>query len=163
MVLEIGEIMNSVAIILVAVVSAKHTDKIKKISEGMVPNKEMQELNGRITDTDYKVKLMEEDLKNLRLEMIGKTERKPVPKEYFYKDFCTYVDFSDGDSIKESRLDYIAAIGIKAVISELPEEKRTSEVIDEIISRMEKQLKKQRIVCKGEEEKNKNEIPIFSI
>lgn len=150
MVLEIGGIMNSVAIILVAVVSAKHTAKIKKLSEGMIPNKAIQGVSRKITDTGYEVKLMQDDLKNLHLEMTGKADRKPVPKEYFYKDFCPYIDFSNGDSIKESRLEYIASIGITAVIAELPEEERTPEIISEIISRMEKQLKRQRIVCKEE-------------
>lgn len=145
MVIEIGMVINSFAIIATAVAVAKHNIQIKKLGTEMVPKQKLQCLVKEIRDLGYEVEVAKTDLKSLRLELTGNGERQPVPEEYFKHDFYC-VGFSDGSSMKESQLNYIADIAIKAITSELPEEKQTLEIITEIIEKAKRNLQKSRII-----------------
>ena len=149
MVAEIGIIMNSAAIIALAIVAKKHTKRIKEINEIQLRKEQRMEqetkwgkelLAGRIEAAEI-------DLKSLRMEITGRGKRQPVPESYF-GDRSIRIDFSDGNSIKESELEYIAEIALKAIASELPEEKRTPEIIKEIIKRTKWKLQQSKIASK---------------
>lgn len=145
MVIEIGMVINSFAIIATAVTVAKHNIQIKKLGTEMVPKQKLQCLVKEIRDLGYEVEVAKNDLKSLRLELTESGERQPIPEEYFKRDFYC-VSFSDGSSMKESQLNYIADIAIKAITSELPAEKRTPEIITEIIEKAKGNLQKSRII-----------------
>lgn len=53
--------------------------------------------------------------------------------------------FSGGIEIKEKHLDYIAEVVIKTIASELPEKKRTPEVVEEILYRAKENVSKANI------------------
>ena len=98
-----------------------------------------------LTEVERKLSVVKEDIKNLRMEMTGNGERKPVPKEYF-KTWDSYkVRFSNGINMNEEMLDYIAQEGIRTIMSELPEEARTPEITKNIVERMKEQIEKSSI------------------
>lgn len=137
MVTEISIIMNSVAIIALATITKKHTKRLKEFNEMQLEKEQRieQKMDWEQSTKRMlmeKVKAVENDLKSLRLEMIGKGKRQQVPETYF-EDSSEYIKFSDGNSIKESELKYIAEIAIKAIASELPEINITDNTLDNII------------------------------
>lgn len=79
-----------------------------------------------------------EDVKETRLEITKNNMRKPLSKDAFSGE---YMMLSNETVIKEDELTYIANIALKAIESELPEEKRTYEMISLLIEKMTKQLK----------------------
>lgn len=146
--LDIVGIINSISIAMLAATSIRHTNKIRKnsIEIQLQWKKELQEPKSEIMNLERRTDALEDDCKNIRLEMKGIGKRQPVPQEYFEKDFCAYYDFGNGRNIKRTALDYIADIGLKAIASELPEEKRTPEIVEEIIKRMRINLQKVKII-----------------
>ena len=149
MVAEIGIIMNSAAIIALAIVAKKHTKRIKEINEIQLRKEQRMEQETKWGKELLagKIEAAEIDLKSLRMEITGRGKRQPVPESYF-GDHSIRIDFSDGNSIKESELEYIAEIALKAIASELPEEKRTPEIIKEIIKRTKWKLQQSKIASK---------------
>lgn len=149
MVTEICIIMNSAVIIALAVTAKKHTEHIKEINEMQLEKERRieQKTKWEKKILTEKVEAAENDLKSLRLEITGKGKRQPVPETYL-GDHSIRIDFSDGNSMKESELEYIAETALKAIAYELPEEKRTPEIITEIIKQMKWKLQQSKIVSK---------------
>ena len=89
-----------------------------------------------------KIRDLSEEIKQGHMKSLE--ERKPLSDEVF-EDCLTFVAFSGGIKIKEKQLDYIAEVAIKTIASELPEKKRTPEVIEEILRRTKENVLKANI------------------
>jgi len=96
------------------------------------------------TELGNKCSLLSEDMKNIRLEILCNKERTPLSERYFKDISCTV--FSENITLKDEYLEYVARVGITSIASEIPEEKRTRDVMMEIISRMQKDLDKNQVI-----------------
>lgn len=126
------------ALVCNAVATLKVSKKVKDIEH------KINKTNERIECIRSKCRLLAEDIKNIRLEISGNSARKPLSEKYFEDTF--YIDFSKNIAFKDKYLEYVARVGITSIASEIPEEKRTRDVMTEIISRMQKDLDKNQVI-----------------
>lgn len=138
--------LNSVSVIVLAITIGKNGVAIKRLKEA----NETQRINNdkrkcEIQKLREGLSSVSKDVKNIRLEIVENRCKSPISENEF-SDWSSWVEFSCGVSIKESFLDYIAEMALKTIASELPEEKRTPEVISNIASRIDKQLGKSKIL-----------------
>lgn len=129
------------ALVCNAVATYKVLKKVERVEdEKRKADKHIEELEKRI---DRYPELAEE-IKNIRLEISGSGTRKPLSEEYFNDMF--YFDFSKNITLKDKYLEYVARVGITSIASEIPEEKRTRDVMMEIIRRMQMDLDKNQVI-----------------
>ena len=81
---------------------------------------------------------MSEEVKQIRIKSYE--DRKPIQDALFTDSIL--ITFSGGTEIKSRQLDYIAEVAIKAIASELSEERRTPEIIEEILYRVKENISK---------------------
>lgn len=145
MVLEIMSALNATAVLLVAInVKKMHFNWNMAVKRAIneAADKLREEKRKELTKVEKDLSVVKSDIKNLRMELSGEGKRQPVSEEYFGKWTSRGIRFSNDICMKEEMLDYIAQIGIKAIVSELPEEARTPEIIRDIAKRMENQVDK---------------------
>lgn len=127
-----------VALVCNAVATRKVSKKVKDIEH------KINKTNERIECIRSKCRLLAEDIKNIRLEISSNSARKPLSEKYFEDMF--YIDFSKNIAFKDKYLEYVARVGITSIASEIPEEKRTRDVMMEIIRRMQMDLDKNQVI-----------------
>lgn len=141
--LSIAVSINSVAIIAILRSKMKSRDSFKALND---------RINDRIDQNQIRCdKALEaiEDLKmenrNIRSEVIEKMQHQPLNDSAFIYERWNGMRFSNGKEINNKFLNYVASIALKTIVSELPEEIQTQEIVGEIINRTKNELAKSKI------------------
>ena len=107
--------LNSISVILLAVYARKKEKEIRKL-------KLEQDKMWKSTTEN-----LQKDLKDMYMER-SVVRNISVPKKYFMTR-----TFNEKRGKKKELADYVAAVALKTIASELPEEERTPEVIENVI------------------------------
>ena len=83
---------------------------------------------------------MQEHIKKIRIELAGKSERQPLPDRFFNEQYTYIVKPAD------ERIRYTAAIALETILAELPEEKKTTEIINAIAGEIRRQAEERKIM-----------------
>lgn len=126
----IGIILNSAAVITVSAALYKAVKSARKTEAEMKEEifEFVRKVNERNGEVQRKICDLSEEIKQGHMKSLE--ERQPLSEKVF-EDCLTTMVFSGGIEIKEKQLDYIAEVVIKTIASELPEKKRTPEVVEE--------------------------------
>lgn len=140
----IGIILNSTATIAVSAALYKAVKSARKTEVEMKEEifKFVRKVDERNGEVQRKIRDLSEEIKQEHMKSLE--DRQPLSEKAF-EDCSTIMVFSGGIEIKEKQLDYIAEVAIKTIASELPEKKRTPEVIEEILYRTKENVSKANI------------------
>lgn len=140
----IGIILNSTATIAVSTALYKAVKSARKTEVEMKEEifKFVRKVDERNGEVQRKIRDLSEEIKQEHMKSLE--DRQPLSEKAF-EDCSTIMVFSGGIEIKEKQLDYIAEVAIKTIASELPEKKRTPEVIEEILYRTKENVSKANI------------------
>ncbi len=140
----IGIILNSAAAITVSAALYKAVKSARKTEAEMKEEifEFVRKVNERNGEVQRKICDLSEEIKQGHMKSLE--ERQPLSEKVF-EDCLTTMVFSGGIEIKEKQLDYIAEVVIKTIASELPEKKRTPEVVEEILYRAKENVSKANI------------------
>ena len=128
--------LNSISVILLAVYARKKEKEIR--IAGTVPRGKTKEEDKMWRSTteniwvsdqsrDKQIENLQKDLKDMYMER-SVVRNISVPKKYFMTR-----TFNEKRGKKKELADYVAAVALKTIASELPEEERTPEVIENVI------------------------------
>lgn len=140
----IGIILNSTATIAVSAALYKAVKSARKTEVEMKEEifKFVRKVDERNGEVQRKIRDLSEEIKQGHMKSLE--DRQPLSEKAF-EDCSTIMVFSGGIEIKEKQLDYIAEVVIKTIASELPEKKRTPEVVEEILYRAKENISKANI------------------
>ena len=113
---------NSISVILLAVYARKKEKEIRKLKLEQDKMWKSTTENIWVSDQsrDKQIENLQKDLKDMYMER-SVVRNISVPKKYFMTR-----TFNE-------KADYVAAVALKTIASELPEEERTPEVIENVI------------------------------
>ena len=114
-------ILNSAAIIVVNLAIRKRDAEIEKLKSDA--KWEVKVLDSNYTSLNVRMDKLRKDLKNLYKE-ITETRHAFISKQYATSHIL---------SGERELVDYVAEVALKTIVSELPEEERTLEMIDKVI------------------------------
>lgn len=147
MIEHIGIILNSISVVCLGFALKKVRDKTIVDQCWEEREKKRWEQQNRVIRTlQSTTDEIKEDLKNMRLEITGVAPRTELNSCEFEKRFGRWIVFDDATKLPEDLANYAAKIGLKAIASELPKEKRTHEIIKYIVGRMEEELGKKEMI-----------------
>ena len=120
--------LNSVSIISLAVYARKKEKKNRNLKRKQEMQKSAIE-NIWVSDRrrDKQIENLQKDLKDMYIEK-STVRNISVTKKYFMTR-----TFNEKSGKKKVLADYVAAVALKTIASELPEEERTPEMIENII------------------------------
>lgn len=138
---SVGIILNSAAVITISAALYKAVKSARKTEAEMKEEifKFVRKVDERNGEVQRKIRDLSEEIKQGHMKSLE--ERQPLSEKVFEDCLATMV-FSGGIEIKEKHLDYIAEVAIKAIASELSEERRTPEIIEEILYRAKENISK---------------------
>ena len=123
--------LNSVSIISFAVYTKKKEEEIRDLKcEQKMQKSTIKNL--RITDQeqDKQIENLQKDFKDMYIE-ISAAKLIPASKKYFMTRVSE--EMQTRERKKKELADYVATVALKTIASELPEEERTPEMIENII------------------------------
>mgnify|MGYP007057050014 CR=1 FL=1 len=120
--------LNSISVILLAVYARKKEKEIRKLKLEQDKMWKSTTENIWVSDQsrDKQIENLQKDLKDMYMER-SVVRNISVPKKYFMTR-----TFNEKRGKKKELADYVAAVALKTIASELPEE-RTPEVIENVI------------------------------
>lgn len=121
--------LNSISVILLAVYARKKEKEIRKLKLEQDKMWKSTTENIWVSDQsrDKQIENLQKDLKDMYMER-SVVRNISVPKKYFMTR-----TFNEKRGKKKELADYVAAVALKTIVSELPEEERTPEVIENVI------------------------------
>lgn len=121
--------LNSISVILLAVYARKKEKEIRKLKLEQDKMWKSTTENIWVSDQsrDKQIENLQKDLKDMYMER-SVVRNISVPKKYFMTR-----TFNEKRGKKKELADYMAAVALKTIASELPEEERTPEVIENVI------------------------------
>lgn len=137
---SVGIILNSAAVITISAALCKMVKNVRKIESEMKEDvfKIVCRVDKIDIETQRKIHNLSEEVKQIRIKSYE--DRKPIQDALFTDSIL--ITFSGGTEIKSRQLDYISEVAIKAIASELSEERRTPEIIEEILYRAKENISK---------------------
>lgn len=121
--------LNSISVILLAVYARKKEKEIRKLKLEQDKMWKSTTENIWVSDQsrDKQIENLQKDLKDMYMER-SVVRNISVPKKYFMTR-----TFNEKRGKKKELADYVAAVALKTIASELPEEERMPEVIENVI------------------------------
>ena len=121
--------LNSISVILLAVYARKKEKEIRKLKLEQDKMWKSTTENIWVSDQsrDKQIENLQKDLKDMYMER-SVVRNISVPKKYFMTR-----TFNEKRGKKKELADYVAAVALKTIASELPEEEQTPEMIESVI------------------------------